>query len=236
MAKPKMDVLDQYDFSSSMLPQMEVAGWSPKAQANILHQMRFESRGKPIYEDLHYKAPAILSKFGKRPYFKGMKDEEKQEAADALVALGPEAIANAAYGGILGNVDEGDGWKYRGRGFVQLTGRDNYRKIGKIIGYDLEKDPDLIIKNPKIAEMASIAYLKDREKMFKLNYEDLSQVSKAITGESFAVRMQKAEQRGIVVPTEEDLSFLRPAEDEENFLNYKKGLISAQTYLEKRGF
>lgn len=231
-----MDVYEQYLFGSSMLPQMEVAGWTPKAQANILHQMRFESRGKPIYEDLRYRASSILSKFGNKPYFAKMSDAKKVAEANRLAALGQEAIGNAVYSGILGNTQKGDGYRYRGRGFIQLTGRQNYRDIGKEIGYDLENDPDLLIRDTKVAEMASIAYLKKRQKEYKFDYEDLRQVSRAITGESYDERMKKAKERKIILPTEEQLWHLRPAEDEQNFKNFKEGKISVQTYLTNRGF
>jgi predicted chitinase len=66
------------------------------------------------------------------------------EIAQRYAAAGPEAIANKAYGGRLGNGPEssGDGWRYRGRGFMQLTGKDNYRRFGDVVGTDLVANPD----------------------------------------------------------------------------------------------
>lgn len=77
----------------------------------------------------------------------------------------PEALANVVYsdhnGSNLGNTEQGDGWRYRGRGLVQLTGRSNYRKYGKILGIDLEGNPDLA-SDPQVAAQVADAYLKER--------------------------------------------------------------------------
>ena len=77
----------------------------------------------------------------------------------------PEALANVVYsdhnGSSLGNTEQGDGWRYRGRGLVQLTGRSNYRKYGKILGIDLEGNPDLA-SDPQVAAQVADAYLKER--------------------------------------------------------------------------
>ena len=67
----------------------------------------------------------------------------------------PEALANRIYGNRLGNNEMGDGFRYRGRGLVQLTGRADYRKYGKLVGEKLEEEPDLLLR-PEIG--AKVAF------------------------------------------------------------------------------
>lgn len=83
---------------------------------------------QPVSENLNYSAAGLLRTFGR--YF--------SPAEAKVYARQPERIANRAYGGRMGNGDEasGDGWRYRGRGLVQITGRANYRRFG------LEDFPD----------------------------------------------------------------------------------------------
>jgi putative chitinase len=69
----------------------------------------------------------------------------------------PERLANFVYGGRLGNgpPESGDGWTYRGRGFFQLTGRENYRNFGRIAGFDLENNPSELEDMKKSIEVAA---------------------------------------------------------------------------------
>ncbi len=60
----------------------------------------------------------------------------------------PEKLAEAAYGRRMGNTLVGHGWKYRGRGWVQITGKANYEKFAKMIGQDIVEDPDLVLTVP----------------------------------------------------------------------------------------
>ncbi len=72
-------------------------------------------------------------------------------------ARNPEALANRVYGGRMGNVELGDGWRFRGRGPIQLTGRDNYAFVGDLIGQDLTVLPELMAQ-PRYALEATIAW------------------------------------------------------------------------------
>ncbi len=76
-------------------------------------------------------------------------------------AHNPEALANRVYGGRMGNTEPGDGWRFRGRGPIQLTGRANYEFVGNLIGQDLTVTPELM-GQPRYARGAAIAWWEDR--------------------------------------------------------------------------
>lgn len=80
---------------------------------------------------------------------------------------------------ILGNVKQGDGLRYKGRGFIQITGRDNYRKAGQALGIDLENNPKWA-SDPKIAAKIAVWYWKNRVKPAVDDYTDTIGVTSKI--------------------------------------------------------
>ena len=80
---------------------------------------------------------------------------------------------------ILGNKQIGDGEKYHGRGFIQLTGRDNYRMASQSLGIDLLNDPDLA-ERPDVAAKIAIWYWKTRVKPYINNFNDTKAVTQKI--------------------------------------------------------
>lgn len=110
---------------------------APKRQSAFLAQIAHESDDLLRWsENLSYSAQGLRETWPSR-----FQSPDKARA----LARKPEAIANYVYANRLGNGDEasGDGWRYRGRGVIQLTGRENYRKFGGLLGVDLEAEPDL---------------------------------------------------------------------------------------------
>jgi putative chitinase len=106
--------------------------------AHFLSQCAHESGNfKFLTENLNYSADGLLKIFPK--YFKD------KATADAY-ARKPEKIASRVYANRMGNGDEasGDGFKFRGRGYIQLTGKDNYKQFSEFIGEDCVANPDLV--------------------------------------------------------------------------------------------
>src|SRR5687768_3975046 len=101
---------------------------TPRRLCHFLGQIFVETGGfASMVENLNYKDPARLDAIFSAVH--GIED------ARALIRRGPEAIANRVYADRLGNGNEasGDGWRYRGSSYKQLTGQSNYREIGALI-------------------------------------------------------------------------------------------------------
>lgn len=94
-----------------------------------------------------------------------------------------EYASGAAYEGRkdLGNTQRGDGKRYKGRGFIQLTGRSNYRKYGEQLGVDLENNPSKA-SDPTIAAKVAIAYWRTRVEPNVGDFSDTKAVTKLING------------------------------------------------------
>lgn len=141
-----------------------------RAQANIMAQVQAESGGVAKSESLKYSPERLMQVFPKK--FKNI--EEAQQVA----AGGEQAIAERVYGGRMGNTAAGEGFKYRGRGLIQLTGKDNYKKYGDLIGVDLLSNPDLA-NDPDIARRLAVAYFAEKQKS-GVDLTKSGQVSKAV--------------------------------------------------------
>jgi putative chitinase len=111
---------------------------TPLRLAHFLAQCGHESGGfRVTQENLNYSAKGLAGIFKK--YF-------PTEAAATPYARQPQKIANKVYANRMANGSEasGDGYKFRGRGYIQLTGRDNYTQFGKAIGEDITSNPDVV--------------------------------------------------------------------------------------------
>jgi putative chitinase len=110
---------------------------TPVRQAHFLGQCSHESNSfKSIEENLNYSANGLMAIWGSRFPTIEVANEYARK---------PEKIANKVYSGRMGNTEDGDGWKYRGRGVIQLTGKENYTNCGNALGIDLIGSPELIL-------------------------------------------------------------------------------------------
>jgi len=111
---------------------------TPKRQAGFIGQCQHESGNfKTLEENLHYSAASLMRVWPSR--------FPDQATADQY-ANNPEKIANKVYAGRMGNTEDGDGFKYRGRGVLQLTGKDSYIFCGQALKLDLMDNPDLLLE------------------------------------------------------------------------------------------
>lgn len=151
---------------------------NPFRLAHFLAQTAHESGNfKHVRENLNYSAEGLVKVFPK--YF------SKETAL--WYARKPEAIANLVYGGRMGNGDKnsGDGWRFRGRGYVMLTGRINYKAFSDFI-----KDPTIMVNPDLVATkypLTSAAWFFEKRGLWKICDEGVSdnvvlKVSRIING------------------------------------------------------
>ena len=140
----------------SINTERQVAAW--------IAQCAHESAGfKMLTENLNYSADTMAVVWPSRfavlgPDKKPVKVKGKNQPNKFALALHrqPEMIANTVYANRManGNIESGEGWKYRGRGLKQLTGKDNYTRCGQGLGMDLVGNPDLLL-TPEGASMSA---------------------------------------------------------------------------------
>lgn len=158
---------------------MEKFGISnPTRLAHFLSQVAHESGNfKFVNENLNYGAKGLLGIFKK--YF-------PTQALAAAYERKPEKIANKVYANRMGNGDEasGEGYKFRGRGYIQLTGKDNYKAFSDFIGEDCVANPDLVAtKYP----LTSAAFFFHKNKLWDIcdkghSHDVVTAVTKRVNG------------------------------------------------------
>lgn len=133
----------QVEGIDALLAEAEISETTPAQTAYILATAQHETgrRMLPVAENLHYSAKRIRAVWPSR--FASVEHAEP-------LAGNPEALASEVYGERLGNTEPGDGFRFRGRGHVQITGRRNYLRMGDKLGQPLERCPDLAL-DPEIS-------------------------------------------------------------------------------------
>lgn len=160
------------------------------AISNILSQIKSESNFRLSSENMYYTdASKIQQALGKRRF-------PTLESAEPYVR-NPEALGNYAYRTTDGNSEPGDGYKYRGRGWVQHTGKNQYAALSKYLGVDLLTNPDLL-NDPVLATKALLWFFLSYKRLKPSDLEDSNKVSKAVgfqdtSGTKIVARANEAE-------------------------------------------
>ena len=161
--EPLQVTFDKYDINT------------PKRQAAFIGQCAHESGNfKTLEENLHYKAESLMKVWPSR--------FTDKTVADAY-ANNPEKIANKVYGGRMGNGTEetGDGWKYHGRGLIQLTGKENYERCGASLNVDLVNNPTYLL-DPKYATLSAGWFWNKKGLNELADQQEHGQITKRING------------------------------------------------------
>lgn len=181
-------VAQQYaDLFNELFAQYGIT--EPVHAAGFISQVGHESGGfTRLVENLNYSAQGLASTWknrystGKMIVVKGKRVPEPNALALSLHRR-PEAIANNTYANRMGNGPEssGDGWKYRGRGLIQITGRYNYEQAAKATGLDLINHPELL-EEPRNATIVSLDYWKRNGLSKVAATQDIKALTRAING------------------------------------------------------
>ena len=152
----------------TMKAAMEFYKLTPVRAAHFFAQTAHETGGfKAFSENLNYSAQGLQGIFGK--YFPGNLEES--------YARNPEKIANRVYASRMGNGDEksGDGWKFRGRGALQLTGKDNYAAFAKYLDKpEIMTNPDLVATT---YSFESVMFFFDKNKLWDICDKGINDVT-----------------------------------------------------------
>ena len=141
--------------------------------AHFMAQIEHESGLKPIAENLNYSANGLRKTFKK--YFTDLEAIKYQRK--------PELIANRVYANRMGNGNDasGDGWKFRGRGFIQITGKNNYILLSKDTRIDFLNNPDLLLIEAN-AMISALWFWKKNNLNFWADRDDINTITKKING------------------------------------------------------
>ena len=157
---------------------------TPLRLAHFATQIEHESRLKPISENLNYSSKLLLQIF--KSDFDVNKDRKLSDLEIAFaytIAGKPELIANFVYANQNGNgsVKSGDGWKYRGRGFIQITGKNNYKELSKDTGINFVDNPDLLLIEAN-AMISALWFWNVNNLNWLADKDDINTITKRING------------------------------------------------------
>lgn len=175
---------------------------TPERVAAFLAQTSHESGGYTMLsENLNYRATTLAGCWPNRFAVLGPDKKPKRGDKGALIPTAvansiagkPELIANMVYSARMGNgpAESGEGWKFRGRGLKQLTGKDNYARCGRDLGIDLVGNPDLLL-DPTYAARSAGWFWRTNSLSTFADKGDLEGMTKKINGGLIGYEARKA--------------------------------------------
>lgn len=153
---------------------------TPLRQAHFLAQTGHESAGfLKVEEGLNYSENALTAKFGKRI----TAEQARAYGRNAMHPANQKMIASIIYANRNGNgdVNSGDGYRYRGRGLIQITGKANYEALVKQLGADVVANPDLLL-GYRFAAMSAAAWWKNHGLNELADSDDVTRITRVING------------------------------------------------------
>lgn len=148
---------------------------TPLRQAHFLAQVMHESQGLLADEEnMNYSAAGLMRVFKKYFTADSAKLYERQ----------PEKIANRVYAKRMGNgnTESGDGWRFRGRGLIMVTGRENYAAFAKWVGEPrLATTPEMLTR-PEYAAASAVWYWNDKALNHYADADDIEKITRKING------------------------------------------------------
>jgi len=169
----KKEILEIIDLLEPIAEEHGIT--TPIQKAHFFGQLAHESVWfRHTSENLNYSSNALRKIFKK--YF-------PTEELTKQYARQPEKIANRVYANRMGNGDEasGDGWKYKGKGLIQLTGKENYEYYSKDRGVDFVNNPDWVAQ-PKWAVDSAVWYWNKHNLNKYANQDDVKMITRKING------------------------------------------------------
>lgn len=169
----------------AMIQAMDAQGITdPNHRAAMMAQAHHETGGFGVSEEnFNYSGNRLFELYGVGNEYGNKVRFNSVDEANALVSQGKSAVGDVIYGGRMGNDAEGDGYKFRGRGAFQLTGKDNYSRYSQdLFGDDrLVQNPELV-NDPVIGAQVAAAFYQDNVMDRGIAGNNIGAVSRAING------------------------------------------------------
>lgn len=163
---------------------------TPVQQAMFIAQVGHESASFTLLvESFNYSINGLLATFGKRLSADQASALGRQTGEKSVPVNRQRAIANLVYSGRMGNKAVDDGWKYRGRGLIQITGLDNYRACGTALKLDLISNPDQLQSDVNAARSAAWFWQSRNCGQYA---DDIQRVTQLINGGNNGINDRKA--------------------------------------------